>query len=882
MGRVYRARDTQLVRTVAVKVLPEAFTAAPDLLRRFEQEARATAALNHPGIMAIYDVGVHENAPYLVSELLEGTTLRERMSAGRLPFATVLDFAIQVADALAVAHAKGIVHRDLKPENLFVCRDDRLKILDFGLAKLTAGPAGDPRRIDITGTLPNTVLGTPAYMPPEQARGDPADHRSDIFSLGCIVYEMLEGQKPFDGPSAADVISSILKDSPPPLQTSVERTLPPALDSIVQRCLAKDPASRFQSAGDLAFALRSVSLHGGQAPPPHALDRKPGWWSRRVAWSMAAIAGLAGGAALIGLAGMPWRAPTPPSRVIEFLVPPPTDDQLFAPMPLPGLLPTAPQVGLSPDGSRLAFVTGDSRGQRRLWLRSLDSSQARAVDGTEGVNSWPFWSPDSRHVVIAVGRALMKVDATTGSIETLCSMPDETPAVPFVTGSWNDDGVILFSIGGENEIYRTAAFGGAPTRVTTLDKQRGDHYHSWPQLLGGSRFLLFVRTNDAATNGVYAGTLGSSDIRLVHASASRAVYANGRLLWAIDDRVVAQPFDPEKLTLTDQPASVVPSVFQGAGRTPAFWASSTDTLLYAAGDTRERQFRAFSRAGEPGATIGPPGLYVTFDASADLGKVVVEVSKDIRARFSTLALIDGTRGAMSPLTLGDQNDSDPRFGPGGEVVFARNSKDAPGLTRIDPAIGQAVSVFARGKLPVLWLEDWSPDGNSILYRSGADRDAWQLLAGHGEPRRLTEAQSAIEQVQLSPDGQWIAYNTAETGRSEVFISSVPAGGERRQVSVAGGVQPIWRGDGRELYYLSLDGALHSVDIATAGRAFTLSAPRLLFRTPLPVVSAVVEQYRASGDGQRFLFCLPLTSVRSEPLRMLLNWPARLTKPERID
>ncbi len=344
------------------------------------------------------------------------------------------------------------------------------------------------------------------------------------------------------------------------------------------------------------------------------------------------------------------------------------------------------------------------------------------------------------------------------------------------------------------------------------------------------------------------------------------------MLWAIDDRVVAQPFDPEKLTLTDQPASVVPSVFQGAGRTPAFWASSTDTLVYAAGDTRERQFRAFSRAGEPGATIGPPGLYVTFDASADLGKVVVEVSKDIRARFSTLALIDGTRGAMSPLTLGDLNDSDPRFGPGGEVVFARNSKDAPGLTRIDPAIGQAVSVYPRGKLPVLWLEDWSPDGNSILYRSGADRDAWQLLAGHGEPRRLTEAQSAIEQVQLSPDGQWIAYNTAETGRSEVFISSVPAGGERRQVSVAGGVQPIWRADGRELYYLSLDGALHSVDIAPAGRAFTLSAPRLLFRTPLPVVSAVVEQYRASGDGQRFLFCLPLTSVRSEPLRMLLNWP----------
>ncbi len=363
MGRVYRARDTQLVRTVAVKVLPDAFAADPDLLRRFEQEARATAALNHPGIMAIYDVGVHESAPYLVSELLEGTTLRERMSAGRLPFATVLDFAIQVADALAVAHARGIVHRDLKPENLFVCRDDRLKILDFGLAKLTAGPAGDPRRIDVTGTLPNMVLGTPAYMPPEQARGDPADHRSDIFSLGCIVYEMLEGQKPFDGSSAADVISSILKDSAPPLQTSVERALPPALDSIVQRCLAKDPASRFQSAGDLAFALKSVSLHGGQAlSPPPGRGGTRGQRSRRVGWTIAAVAGLAAVAALIGLAGMPWRGAVNQPQVVEFLVPPPSDDQLFASMPLPGLLPTAPQVGISPDGSRLAFVTGDSRG----------------------------------------------------------------------------------------------------------------------------------------------------------------------------------------------------------------------------------------------------------------------------------------------------------------------------------------------------------------------------------------------------------------------------------------------------------------------------------------------------------------------------------------
>ena len=321
----------------------------------------------------------------------------------------------------------------------------------------------------------------------------------------------------------------------------------------------------------------------------------------------------------------------------------------------------------------------------------------------------------------------------------------------------------------------------------------------------------------------------------------------------------------------------MPSVFQGAGRTPGFWASDAASLVYAFGNTRERQFRSFTRDGTAIGAVGPPGLYVTFDASPDLSKLVVEVSKDIDARFATLSLFDAARGVLAPLTLGDQHDTDPRFGPAGEVVFARNSPDAAGITRIDPVSGRTSLLFPRGTISVIWLEDWSADAQSIVYRTAANRDAWQLPRDSSEPRRLTNAREPIEQVQLSPDQRWIAYNTAETGRSEVFVAAVSPGGERRQVSTDGGVQATWRADGRELYYLGLDGALYAVNIALDGAALTTARPRLLFRTISPSSAPSSNRYRPSADGQRFLFCLPLTSVRREPLRMLLNWPGLLTK-----
>jgi len=883
MGRVYRARDSQLGRDVAVKVLPPVFAVDRERLRRFEQEARATAALSHPGVLAIYDVGTFEGAPYLVTELLEGKSLADRLRSERLSVRQSTELGLQIAEALTAAHGKGIVHRDLKPDNVFVTSQDRIKILDFGLAKLTAPAEASAREADVTiaaGTMINTIIGTPGYMAPEQARAQPADERSDIFAFGCILYEMLQGHQTFSGETPTDVLSAILKDAPPPLTSSAERPITPVLDGIVHRCLAKDPASRFQSASDLAFALRSV-LTSSDARPPSVSAATPAPATPKRSAPIVAIAAAVAMAVVGALLG--WMAASrgtrAPSNVItEFLVPPPDNDHTFASQPLQGLLPTSPQVGVSPDGRTLAFIGADASGARKLWIRTVDNSRPRALDGTEEATSWPFWSPDSRFVVIAARRVLMKVDVASGSTERLCALPDAAPEVPFVTGTWGGS-TILFSVGGSAGIFRVPATGGRPDQVTTLDAKRGDNYHSWPQFISNDRFLFFVRTDDPKTNGMYAASLDSRDPTFVMANPTRALYAAQHLVWSIENKLMAQPFESSSLRLTGQAQTLVPSVFEGAGRSPGFWASESGALVFAPGDTRERQFRSFTRSGQMQTALGPPGFYATFDATADLSRVVAEVVKD-GSSFTTLAMVDAAHEAVTPLTLGAQHDSDPRFGPDGDVVFARNSKDGPGILRVNPARTGEVTIMPRGSLPVLWLEDWAADGSAVVFRSGANRDAWMLTPNAAAPEKLTDAREPIEQVQFSPDRRWIAYSTAESGRQEIFVRPVPFTGARWQISSGGGVQPTWRNDGNELYYLSLDGALHAVEVRRDSGGFQAGRPQRLFQSLLPVTSAVIEQYRPSGDGQRFLFCLPLTSVAREPLRMLLNWPAKLEQMSR--
>ncbi len=877
MGEVYHARDGRLGRVVAIKVIPAVFVTDREHLRRFEQEARAAAALNHPGVLAVYDIGEHDGAPYLVTELLEGVSLRGKLDVERLSIQKAIDYGGQIAQALAAAHDKGIVHRDIKPDNLFVTTDDRIKILDFGLAKLTAPVAGDQTIAEQTRVGAGAV-GTIGYMAPEQARGQSADHRADIFAFGCVLFEMLQGRRAFGRDTPADTLSAILSDPAPVLTSSAEQPLPPALHDIVQHCLEKDPASRFHSTSDLAFALATLTgptsaTSAAQIParsvPPDSTQIR----IARVRWPL----GIAVALVLAGLSGIAvgraWRrAPDP--VVAEFLIPPPGADVSFAPMPLPGLAPTAPQAGLSPDGRLLAFVATGPPSARRLWIRSLDAGLPRPIDQTEGATSWPFWSPDSRVVVFAANGFLMKLDVGAGTVERFIRLPEESPPVPFITGSWSSDGTILFSIGGPTGLYRVPASGGSATLFTKLDSGRGDQYHSWPQLLDGGRFLFFVRTNDPATNGVYAGSLTASDTKLVVASSGRGVYAAGTLLWAIEERLVAQPFDAANSRLSGESVTLVPAIYQGAGRTPAFWASET-ALVYSVGGSGERQFRWFDRAGAPLQTVGPAGRYGGFDLSADGSRLAIEVLKDGPAIRSTISTLDTLSGVMAPITTGDLNDNDPRFNSAGDIAFARNTGPAPGIVRVDRTGANPTLLLSRDKRPVIWLEDLAADGRSLVFRSSVDRDAWELNPATQNTRRLTQAKEPVEQVQVSPDSRWIAYNSAESGRSEVYVSSVPTAGRRWQVSIDGGVQPLWSGDGRALYYLGLDAGLYAVELRVEGDDLKAGRPQLLFHTPLTVISAVVEQYRVNADGARFLFCTPLASPQREPLRMLLNWPVKL-------
>ena len=923
MGEVYRAVDTRLGRAVAIKMLPRDLADDPDRMRRFAQEARAAAVLNHPAILAVYDIGVYDEAPFIVTELLEGQTLRDVLNGGRLPLAICVDYGRQMAEGLACAHEQGIVHRDLKPENVFVLQGDRIKILDFGLARLTSpntlGTIAAPGETCETPpqTKAFTILGTLGYMAPEQARGETADHRADIFAFGCVLYEMLEGKRAFTGATPADTISAILKDTPPDLTSSPERPLPPAVQRTVERCLQKQPDRRFQSARDLAFVLSSLTgvealTRSGSAPTSgsasasasaahadharHTSARRR-WRGIAAASVLLAVPGVFSLVTMLAMRTGP-RPGLADTRPTEFLVPTPLAESVFAPMGLPGLVPTAPQVGVSPDGRSMAFVASSGDGGRTLWVRSLDSGTPRAIDGTSGVNSWPFWSSDSRFVIVAIDRSLRRIDAVTGASERLCALPPETPPAPFVTGSWRTAGTvdtILFSIGGAAGIYRVPAAGGEPRAITKLDAKRGDNYHSWPQLLDDGRFLTFVRTNDPKTTGTYVGRAddpasasasGSAPaLTLVQANPSRAVLASGHLLWVDDDRLMAQPIDASSLRLTGQPVAVAPSVFLGNGRTSAFWVSDNGMLVYAAGGSAGRQFRWLDRAGKVLGDVGPPGQYASFDLSPDGGRLVTEILKPGSSGSpwrSTLSTLDTQRGVLTPLTSGERNDTDPRFGPNGDVVFARNSGEPTGIVRSDPAGGQPSLLFSRGKLPVLWMEAWSRDGRALVYRSGADPDAWQVPSAPdplAAPQRLTRASGSIEQVQLSPDNRWIAYNAEESGRYEVYVSPVPYNGKRWQVSTEGGVQATWKADGRELYYLGLDGALYVVDVRAGADRIDLTAPRRLFRSGVPVISAVVEQYRPTADGERFLFCLPLTSVQRDPLRVLLNWPARLSRRE---
>ena len=847
MGEVYRARDPRLGRDVAIKVLPSAFSSDAERLHRFEQEARAAAALNHPNILAVHDIGQHNGAPYIVSELLEGETLRGRLNTGALPVRKAVEYAIQIAHGLAAAHEKGITHRDLKPENVFITVDGRVKILDFGLAKLTqTEPAvGALSALPTTplDTLPGVVLGTIGYMAPEQVRGQQADHRSDIFAFGAILYEMLGGQRAFRGDTAADTMGAILAKDPPDLPVA-DRHIPPALERIVDRCLEKKPTARFQSAGDLTFALEGLSSYSGVASVVAGSTRPAR--RERLAW-MSAVALVT----LMAAAAIVWAlrpVPTAPEMRVEINTPPTAD-------------PTS--LAISPDGQKVVFAA-TSEGRSRLWLRSLESVSARPLAGTEGYFLLPFWSPDSRSVGFFADGQLKRMDIGGGSAQELAN------AGLGLGGTWNRDGTILFTPGPVSPIFRIPATGGEPAAVTRLERPQQQH-HNFPAFLpDGRHFLYYVHSPEA--RGVYVGQLdGSETRRLLDADAPAGYASSGHLLFVRQGTLFAQQLDPVRLELTGSPVPVAERVTVGWGLpVAAVSISAAGPLVYRSGSAGQPHFVWVDRSGKEMGKVSP-------DSAEAIGP---SLSPDDRrvALFRVVSgnvdvwLLDLGRSVVSRFTSDAADDIYPIWSPDAtRIVFSSNRKGVMDLYQ-KPASGAGSEELLLSTAQAKFATDWSLDGRFLLYGSEdpkASSDIWASpMDGDRKPFPVVQTNFDERDGRFSPDGKWIAYESNESGRAEIYVQPFPGPGGKWLISTAGGQQARWRRDGKELFYMAPDNRLMAVPIqlASNGQAVEAGAPVPLFGMRI----SGLGDYMVASTGQQFLMNT-VTEEATSPITVILNW-----------
>lgn len=870
MGEVWRARDTRLDREVAIKVLPADFANNEDRLQRFEQEARATSALNHPNILTVYDFGSHEGSPYLVMELLEGEELRAQLNEGAIAPKTAIEYARQIADGLAAAHAKGIVHRDLKPENLFNTKDGRVKILDFGLAKLRPQrkePAGSEIATQKQITDPGTVMGTVGYMSPEQVRGQDVDHRSDIFSFGVILCEMLSGQRTFSGDSAIEVMNAILKEDPPEL-SETNAKISPALDKIVRRCLEKKPELRFHSAHDLGFALGTLTMPSGSrletatavaAVTESAPVSTARWFGNARLWMITTAV-----AVLVSLLSLPivvkYMLQSPPAA--------PVTGRFTIAAPEKATRILVPE--LSPDGRHLVFAA-DVEGKRSVWLRPLGSLTAQLLPGTEGVNGSPFWSPDSRSIVFAAGGELRKLELAGGAAQTLCKLEDVSEAV---FGTWNRDGVILFStLGGRTGIYRVPATGGEPVLVLRSDETAR---YRFPIFLPDGRHFLVHRTSlPSDVEEIHLAALDRPETTLLLAANSQARYANGHLFFTRAGALLAAPFNADSLKLTGEPFVVADRVNE-----LSFSVSVNGGLVYLPiSPAVNRQLTWLDRAGKPLGTVGPPGDYSRPQLSPD-GKRVAVARNDPQTQNRDIYVIDLARGVSSRLTFYPGDDLGPVWSPDGSRIAWRSGRD--GAFQVYQKLASGVGpeeVLVKDNVRQHFT-GWSADGRFLLYGRDDQKTRWDILLvpteGDRQPVPFLQTPFAEGPGSFSPDGRWIAYPSDDQGRFEVYVQPFPATGDKWQISTNSGQSPVWRSDGKELYYLSADQKLMAVEVKPGG-SFEATAPRALFDLAPARATGNFGSYAVTAAGDRFLFVTAPEEAASLQFTVVTNWTAEVKK-----
>ena len=874
MGEVYRARDTRLGRDVAVKVLSSSLSADGDRLRRFEQEACAAGALNHPNILIVHDIGSHHGSPYVVSELLEGETLRKRISGVPLAQRRAIGYALEIANGLAAAHEKGIVHRDLKPDNVFVTKDGRVKILDFGLAKLTQSD-GSHSQTEIptrrVNTDPGIVMGTVGYMSPEQVRGQAVDHRSDIFTFGAILYEMLSGRRAFHGQSAADTMSAILKEDPPDL-SETNNNISPVLERLVNRCLEKNPEERFHSASDLAFALEALC---GSAPIS----------SQR----MVAIAGLSAPSSIAK--HLPWLIAgvlalallvTIPFVIPSFRQVPARSNVIRASINQPenaSFLPRS-QFAVSPDGLRIVFIVRPAGGRQSLWIRPLGALTAQPLAGTEDA-TYPFWSADSRFVGFFAQSKLKKVDASGGPPQTLCDAPNGRG------GTWNRDGVIVFAPDNYRPLYRVSASGGAPVPVTKLDDSKLQATHRWPWFLpDGRHFLYRSGTTSSASqkenNGIYLGLLDSDEQRLILRVDTMPAYASGYLLFVRETALMAQPFDDKTFQLTGDALPITERVQVDFVLSRAvFSVSENGVLVSQSGETvlADRQLLWYERDGKQTTVVGAPALYAQIQLSPN-GERLATAIFDLQTGSPEIWIYELSRDVPIRFTFDPDFDASPIWSPDGSRIVWRSSRKGHYdlYQKVSSGAGSDEILFEseENKTP----SSWSADGRFIAYinaniKGNTQNDVW-ILPTFGDVKPFPFLQTRANEIdaQFSPDGRWIAYVSDESGTNQVYIAPFLTAVGKWQVSRGGGAEPRWRGDGKEIFFLSPDNKLMAVALNAKESNLEVGNAQPLF--DVHPANPPGYHYDVTSNGKGFLVDTTKEG-NSAPLALVVNWTADLKR-----
>jgi serine/threonine protein kinase/Tol biopolymer transport system component len=857
MGVVYRAHDTKLGRDVAIKALPDAFANDSDRLQRFQREAQVLASLNHPNIAHIYGLEESEKTRCIVMELVEGETLQERLKHGPIPVDEALPIAKQIAEALEAAHEKGIIHRDLKPANIKLSPDGTIKVLDFGLAKAfqeqrTAVLSNSPTLME--GSIPGAILGTVSYMSPEQAKGKETDRTTDIWAFGCVFYEMLTGRAAFEGETAAEILAEIFKTDP--AWEQLPGYTPESIRRLLRRCLQRDRKQRLQSIGDARIEIKEASDSPNDAMPRVSRRRE------RLLWAVVAVLS---SALILALAVTIRHLREAPIQLnsVEFLISAPEGGAfpVFAGSPI---------LSVSPDGQHVAFeATQIQTGRRMIWIRDLNSANIRVLPGTEDLAGTgpPFWSPDSRFLAFVAGGKLKKIAISGGLPSILCDAPQAG------SGTWNSQGTIILSRGGS--LVKVNSNGGNVAGAA-VNKNSPDEVDTAPTFLPDQTHFLYTARAMGDLQGwrILVGSVSSSESKSVGISEAKTAYSQGHLFFIRSGSLVAQQFDPDRFVLSGEEVPIDSNVnYDSTTGQASFSVSGSGVLAFGKIDRAATELTWFDRKGSRLGKVGPVGEYGNVALSRDGNYVVVDRQQGAQSRSRDLWMHDLVRGTETRLTFDARDDSDAVWSPDSKTIaFGANSPSVAAIY-IRPANGgsseEQVASFPGKR--IVYPRDWSLDGRFIICTIFPS-DIWAVPTfGDRKPFPVLHSQFTVGEPRLSPNGEWIAYQSNETGTQQLYVQPFPSMSSKWSISTTGGTQPRWRADGKELFYLAGDGNMMAVPIIS-DTPFQAGIPQALFHTGLESFGGAggLEHYAVSADGQKFLMNVP-AGVEAPPITVIVNW-----------